>query len=95
MIIEIEFISMRTTTERKGGETEKSASTGGEKYNMSYKTYESDEDGRLIIYPALYPPREKGIFNLFKKLVKLISPFSEKVKGRLGNRGYPIGRDSE
>jgi len=55
---------------------------------MSYKTYESDNDGRLIIYPALYPPRDRGIFNLFKKLIKIVSP--KNGKGRLADRGKPI-----
>ncbi len=51
---------------------------------MSYKTYESDENGRLIIYPALYPPKHKGMFNLFRKFIRLVS--SENVKDRLGDR---------
>jgi dihydrodipicolinate synthase/N-acetylneuraminate lyase len=55
------------------------------KWSMSYKTYESDADGRLVIYPALYPPKRRGIVHLFKKLAKLVSP--ENVKGRLGDRG--------
>jgi hypothetical protein len=50
-----------------------------------YKTYESDTDGRVVIYPALYPQRRSGIVNLFKKLVKLVSP--ENVKGRIADRG--------
>jgi hypothetical protein len=41
---------------------------------MSYKTYERDNGGKLIIYPALYPPRDGGIFKLFKKLIKIVSP---------------------
>ena len=57
---------------------------------MSYKTYESDNDGRLTIYPALYPPRDRGIFKLFKKLIKIVSPQTGKV--RLVDRGKPIAR---
>jgi hypothetical protein len=49
-----------------------------------YKTYESDTDGRVVIYPALYPPRRSGIVDLFKKLVKIVSP--ENVKGRFADR---------
>lgn len=52
---------------------------------MSYKTYESDENGRLIIFPSLYPPRDKGIFTLLRKLIRLVS--SENVKGRSGEHG--------
>lgn len=58
---------------------------------MSYKTYESDNDGRLFIYPALYPPRDRGIFNLFRKLIKIVS--SEIGKGRLLDRGKPVDRE--
>ncbi len=54
---------------------------------MSYKTYESDNDGRVIIYPALYPPRDKGIFNLIKKLMKIFT--HETGQERLGDRGKP------
>lgn len=58
---------------------------------MPYKTFESDNDGRLFIYPALYPPRDRGIFNLLKKLIKIVSP--ENGKGRLPDRGKPIDRN--
>ncbi len=51
---------------------------------MSYKTFESDENGRLIICPSLYPPRDKGILNLLRKLIRLASP--ENVKDRSGDR---------
>jgi hypothetical protein len=50
-----------------------------------YKTYESDTDGRVVIYPALYPPKHRGIVHLFRKLVRLVAP--ENVKGRLGDQG--------
>jgi hypothetical protein len=76
------------TTEKKGYESEKSFFNGREMCSMSYKTYESDKDGRLTIYPALYPPRDKGIFNLFKKLIKIVS--HENGKGRLVDRGKPV-----
>ncbi len=76
---------MRTTTGDKEDEAEKTASHGSEECSVPYKTYESDKDGRLIVYPSLYPPKDKGIFNLFKRLVRLISP--EKFKDRLTDRG--------
>ncbi len=85
-----EFISMRTTG-RKGFESEKSIFKGREMCSMSYKTYESDNDGRLTIYPALYPPRDRGIFKLFKKLIKIASP--QNGKARIVDRGKPIDRN--
>jgi len=85
MITEIGLTNMRTTTGTKAGEDEKSASHGSEKCSVPYRTYESDKDGRLIVYPALYPPKDKGIFNLFKNLVRLILP--EKFKKQAKDRG--------
>ncbi len=58
---------------------------------MSYKTYESDNDGRLIIYPSLYPPKDKGIFNLLRKLIKIVT--HENVKDGLSRRGESGGRN--
>ncbi len=53
--------------------------------SMLYKTYESDEDGRLIIYPSLDPPKGRAVFTLIRKLLKLVS--AEGIKGMTGERG--------
>jgi len=37
---------------------------------MAYRTFETDKDGKLNIYPSLYNPRHKGICKSLKILLK-------------------------
>jgi hypothetical protein len=39
---------------------------------MAYRTFETDKDGKLTIYPSLYGPRRKGICKSLKSLMKRI-----------------------
>ncbi len=45
---------------------------------MAYRTFESDKDGKLTIYPSLYNPRHKGICKGLKKLLKKLIARSRK-----------------
>jgi hypothetical protein len=40
---------------------------------MAYRTFETDKDGKLTIYPSLYGPRKKGIFKSLKGLVRKLT----------------------
>lgn len=37
---------------------------------MAHRTFETDKNGRLMIYPSLDGPKPKGIFNNLKILLK-------------------------
>jgi hypothetical protein len=37
---------------------------------MAYRTIESDKDGRVMVYPALYEPRSRGVCKFLRGLFK-------------------------
>ncbi len=45
---------------------------------MAYRTIEADKDGRVIIYPALYEPKERGVCKFLRELFKRLFSLPKK-----------------
>jgi hypothetical protein len=45
---------------------------------MAYRTFETDKDGKLTIYPSLYDTKQQGICRSLRSLARKL--FAQRVK---------------